>query len=295
MLTSSKHPGLLQRYLSLVKFSHTVFALPFAMLGLTLGVADSGQPLNWQLLVKVLLCMVFTRNAAMAFNRWLDRRYDALNPRTAVREIPAGLIAPQSALLFTLVNSALFILTTWFINPACFYLSFIALFVVLFYSYTKRFTPLCHLVLGLGLALAPVGAYLAVTGYFALLPVLYALVVFTWVAGFDIIYALQDEDFDRSQKLHSIPVALGKRRALGVSNLLHLISGSLVFYAGWLGSFNGLYWAGAAVFAGLLLYQHLIISPTNLRRVNAAFATTNGAASILFATFAILSRTLPLL
>lgn len=288
----SRQPGALQRYLSLVKFSHTVFALPFAMLGLTLGVAESGHGLDVSLLLKVLLCMVFTRNAAMAFNRWLDRRFDALNPRTAVREIPAGLVSPRSALLFTIINAVLFVITTWFINTACFYLSFIALFVVLFYSYTKRFTPLCHLVLGLGLALAPIGAYLAVTGHFALLPVLFAIVVFTWVSGFDIIYALQDDDFDRSQNLHSIPVALGRRRALMVSNLLHVISGSLVFYAGWAGGFNWLYWTGAVVFSGLLLYQHLIISPTDLRRVGAAFATTNGAASILFATFAILSLTL---
>jgi len=284
--------GSLQRYFSLVKFSHTVFALPFAMLGLTLGVVASGQPLTWSLFLKVLLCMVFTRNAAMAFNRYLDRRFDALNPRTAVREIPAGIISPTNALIFTIVNAALFVLTTWFINKACFYLSFIALLVVLFYSYTKRFTALCHLVLGLGLSLAPIGAYLAVTGRFALLPVLFAIVVFTWVSGFDIIYALQDEAFDRSQKLHSIPVALGASRALMVSNLLHVIAAGLVFYAGWVAGFNWLYWAGAVLFAALLLYQHLIISATDLRRVNAAFATTNGAASILFATFAILSLTL---
>lgn len=282
----------MHRYLSLVKFSHTVFALPFAMLGLALGVADSGYFLNWPLLLKVLLCMIFTRNAAMAFNRWLDRKYDALNPRTAIREIPAGLVSPGSALLFTIVNGLLFIATTWFINMACFYLSFIALFVVLFYSYTKRITALCHLVLGLGLALAPIGAYLAVTGKFALLPVLFAIVVFAWVSGFDIIYALQDDDFDRSQQLHSIPVALGRKRALLVSELLHVLAGALVFYAGWLGQFNWLYWTGAVIFSSLLLYQHLIISPTNLRRVNAAFATTNGAASILFASFAILSITL---
>ncbi len=280
------------RYFSLVKFSHTVFALPFAMIGFTLAVIYEQQSFRWDLLMKVLLCMVFARNAAMAFNRWLDRRFDALNPRTAGREIPAGIIPPQHALLFTVVNCILFVVTTWFINKPCFYLSFIALFVILFYSYTKRFTALCHLVLGLGLALAPLGAYLAVTGYFSLLPVLFSAAVFTWVAGFDIIYALQDKDFDKTQKLHSIPAALGIRNALIVSTVLHMGTAICIAAAGIFGQFNWIYWAGAAIFTGLLTYQHLIVKPGDLSRVNMAFANTNGVASITFALLTILSLAL---
>ena len=287
----------INQYLSLVKFSHTVFALPFAMIGLTLGILHQLQvDSNWQwksefpfLLVKVLLCMVFARSAAMAFNRFLDRKIYALNPRTAQREIPAGIISPNHALTFTLINCLLFILTTWFINTLVFYLSFVALFVVLFYSYTKRITPLCHLVLGVGLSLSPIGAFLAVTAQFQLLPVLFSLIVFTWVSGFDIIYALQDEEFDKEQKLYSIPAVLGKRNALNVSNLLHFSSAILVLIAGFYAEGSWLFWLGALVFIGLLLYQHLIVSPNDLSKVNMAFANTNGIASIVFSLFAISS------
>ena len=159
--------------------------------------------------------------------------------------------------------------------------------VVLGYSYTKRFTPLCHLVLGLGLSLAPIGAYLAVTGQFSLLPILFSLAVIFWVSGFDIIYALQDEEFDKSQNLYSIPASLGKAKALRVSELLHFISAACVITAGFYGGFGWLYWIGIAVFAGMLLYQHSIIKPTDLRRVNLAFMTANGIASVVFAVFVI--------
>jgi len=233
--------------------------------------------------------MVFARSAAMAFNRYLDRKYDELNPRTAQREIPAGVISPRNALMFTIINAALFIITTLFINTTVFYLSVIALFVILFYSYTKRITALCHLVLGVGLALSPIGAYLAITGYFKLLPILFSLTVFTWVAGFDIIYALQDEEFDRAHKLHSIPEALGKSKALMVSNILHVLSAIFVIIAGLEGQFHWLYWMGCVVFITLLIYQHLIVKPTDLSRVNMAFANTNGIASISFALLAIVS------
>jgi len=231
--------------------------------------------------------MVFARSAAMAFNRYLDRRFDALNPRTANREVPAGVIKPGHALVFTVVNSCLFVATTWFINSACFYLSFVALFVILFYSYTKRFTALCHIVLGVGLSLSPIGAFLAVTGYFAWLPVLFSLLVLTWVAGFDIIYALQDEAFDRSQQLHSIPAAIGVRNALIVSVLLHLASVVFLIAAGVVGHFNSIYWVGVVFYVALLAYQHMIVKPTDLSKVNMAFANTNGIASVVFAAFTI--------
>ena len=276
----------IKNYLSLVKFSHTIFAMPFAMIGFFLAVRQ-GLSFSWLKLILVIGCMVFARSAAMAFNRYLDKSFDEKNPRTAIREIPAGIISANNALLFVIGNCIAFIALTYFINQLCLYLAPVALFVILFYSYTKRFTPLCHLVLGLGLSLAPIGAYLAVTGEFALLPILFSFTVLFWVSGFDIIYALQDEDFDRAHNLHSIPAWLGKRKALRVSELLHLISGGLVIAAGFYGSFGWLYWLGVAVFCIMLIYQHSIVKPSDLHRVNLAFMTANGIASVVFATFVI--------
>ncbi|MBZ0099110.1 MAG: putative 4-hydroxybenzoate polyprenyltransferase [Taibaiella sp.] len=276
-------------YLSLIKFSHTVFALPFALIGFSLAVIYERHSFEWHLLVKMLLCMVFARTAAMAFNRYLDRRIDARNPRTAKREIPAGVIEPKSALWFVIANCVLFVITCYFINMLVFYLSFVALFVILFYSYTKRFTALCHLVLGVGLSLAPIGAYLVVTGEFSWLPLMFSGIVITWVSGFDIIYALQDESFDRDNRLYSIPAALGVKHALSVSALLHIISAGLVIAVGFVVSLNWLYWAGAALFIGLLIYQHTLVKPYDLSKVNIAFMTTNGIGSIVFAIFTILS------
>jgi 4-hydroxybenzoate polyprenyltransferase len=276
-------------YLSLIKFSHTVFALPFAFIGFCLAIFKDGYIFEPKLLGLMLLCMVFARSAAMAFNRWIDRRFDSLNPRTANREIPAGVIGANPALAFVIVSSILFVATTWLINPLCFALSFVALFVVLFYSYTKRFTALCHLVLGLGLSLAPIGAYLSVTGSFAVLPIFFSLLVLTWVSGFDIIYALQDEAFDRSQQLYSIPAILGTKKALMVSRFLHLGSGALVISAGIYGHFNFLYWIGASVYISMLIYQHRLVKPDDLSRVNIAFINTNSIASICFAIFTILA------
>jgi 4-hydroxybenzoate polyprenyltransferase len=266
--------------------------MPFALIGFTMGYLEytkvnSQMPFDWTLLVKIVLCMVFARSAAMAFNRYLDRRFDALNPRTAQREIPAGVIKPGQAMAFTIINCILFVVTTWFINSACFQLSFVALFVVLFYSYTKRFTALCHVVLGVGLSLSPIGSYLAVTGEFALLPLLFSFAVVTWVSGFDIIYALQDEQFDRSNKLHSIPAAIGTRNSLLVSTVLHILSAGFVFWAGFLGNFSIIYWIGAVFYAALLVYQHMLVKPNDLSKVGIAFANTNGIASVVFACFTI--------
>jgi 4-hydroxybenzoate polyprenyltransferase len=235
----------------------------------------------------VVCCMIFARSAAMAFNRYLDRQYDAKNPRTAVREIPSGIITPKNALVFIIISSILFATCTFFINRLCFYLSPVALLVILGYSYTKRFTPLCHLVLGVGLSLAPIGAYLAVTGVFALLPIIFSIVVLFWVSGFDIIYALQDEEFDKSQQLYSIPAWMGKAKALRVSELLHLVSAAAVIFAGWYGQFGWLYWCGAALFTAMLVYQHSLVKPNDLRKVNIAFMTANGIASVVFAIFVI--------
>ncbi|GAC1386870.1 MAG: UbiA-like polyprenyltransferase [Ginsengibacter sp.] len=287
------------KYLSLIKFSHTIFAMPFALIGFSLAFSSryTGTALNKEVanysnnvylkFILVVLCMVFARSAAMAFNRWLDANYDAKNPRTAVREIPSGVIKPVNALLFVIINCILFITCTYFINILCFYLSFVALFVILFYSYTKRFTTLCHLVLGIGLALAPIGAFLAVTGMFRILPVIFSFIVLFWVSGFDIIYALQDEDFDKSYNLRSIPSAFGKIRALRISEMLHVLAGAMVVLAGYYGHFHFLYWTGALLFLSLLIYQHTIVKHNDLSKVNLAFATTNGIGSVIFSVFVI--------
>lgn len=232
-----------------------------------------------------MLCMVFARSAAMAFNRYTDRHIDAMNVRTQQREIPSGVISERSALIFTVINSLAFITATYFINPLCFYLSPVALMVVLGYSYTKRFTSMSHLVLGLGLALAPIGAYLAVTGAFAFFPVLFSLAVISWVSGFDIIYALQDEEFDRQQQLFSIPALFGGKRALMVSSLLHLMTSVFLFWAFTEGNLGWVYLAGWVAFSLLLVYQHTLVKPGDLSRVNAAFFTTNGIASVILALF----------
>jgi len=302
-----------KKYLSLVKFSHTIFALPFAMIGFFIGLMGYqtitsnipgwhvvvgrssffGKPISLSIedlgikFFLVLVCMVTARSAAMAFNRYLDRSFDAKNPRTAIREIPAGIISPNSALRFTILSCSLFLVSCYFINSICFYLSPVALFVILFYSFTKRFTPLCHLVLGLGLSLAPIGAYLAVTGRFDILPVLFSFAVIFWVSGFDIIYALQDIEFDQSQQLYSIPSVLGKVKALRVSELLHVLSAGCVIAAGIYGGFHWLYWLGIAVFVGMLFYQHSIVKPNDLSKVNIAFMTANGIASVVFGIFVI--------
>jgi len=273
----------MKKYFSLVLFAHSIFALPFAMIGFFLGVTTTDHPFSWLLLVLVLLCMVFARNSAMAFNRYLDRDIDAKNPRTQMRDIPAGRVGANEALIFVIVNCILFIITTKFINNLCFYLSPVALFVVLFYSYTKRFTALCHLVLGLGLSLAPIGAYIAVTGQFDIVPVLYSFAVLFWVGGFDIIYALQDEDFDRTEKLHSIPAALGIKNALNLSVALHICSALCVILPIFFTTFSWVYYIGVAFFCSMLIYQHLLVKPTDISKVNKAFATTNGFASLIFA------------
>ncbi len=284
-LTSNK---MVSNYLSLVKFSHTIFALPFAIIGYFLGIHFTDKSFDIKLFLLIILCMVFARSAAMAFNRYIDRKIDEQNLRTAVREIPSGTVKPISALLFVIANCLLFVATTFFINSICFYLSPVALVVVLGYSFTKRFTSLCHVVLGIGLSLAPIGAYLAVTGEFAWLPLFFSFAVLFWVSGFDIIYALQDEDFDKSKNLKSIPVRLGKKGALMLSTLFHIVSASFIIYAGYYAHFTIWYWAGATVFTGLLFYQHTLVKHDDLSKVNIAFFTTNGIASVIFAVFVLM-------
>jgi 4-hydroxybenzoate polyprenyltransferase len=285
-----------KNYLSLVKFSHTIFAMPFALIGFVLGIAAlKSNQINVatnEVVIRfflVLICMITARSAAMGFNRYLDRHFDQLNPRTAIREIPAGIIKAEKALAFVIVNALIFIVTTFFINPICFYLSPVALFVILFYSYTKRFTYLCHLVLGVGLSLAPIGAYLAVTGEFDIVPLLFSFAVVFWVSGFDIIYALQDVEFDASQSLYSMPSHWGGDKALKIARVFHVISASFIIAAYFIGVFHWLYLIGMMVFIGMLIYQQSIVKPNDLSKVNLAFMTANGIASIVFSIFVITS------
>ncbi len=276
----------IQKYLSLIKFSHTVFALPFAIIGFSLAIHSGKAEFNIQKFILVVLCMVFARSAAMAFNRYIDKKFDAKNPRTAIREIPAGIISANSAIIFVFICSVSFVVCAYLINSLCFYLSPVALIVILGYSYTKRFTPLCHLILGVGLALAPVGAYIALTEEFAVLPVLLGILVLFWVSGFDIIYALQDEEFDKSHNLKSIPVYFGKKNALRLSELLHLITAIIVVVIYFTGNFNWLFLTGMLLFIVFLIYQHTLVKPNDLSKVNLAFGTSNGIASVVFCLFA---------
>ncbi|MGB8490526.1 MAG: UbiA-like polyprenyltransferase [Bacteroidales bacterium] len=275
------------KYISLIKFAHTVFAMPFAMIGFVLAITKDEYHFSLRLLILIILCMIFARNAAMGFNRLADRKFDSLNPRTSMREIPSGKLDYRPVAIFVVVNAGLFIAATGFINRLTLILSPVALLVILGYSLTKRFTSLCHFILGLGLSLAPVGAYISVTGTFSLLPVIYSLIVITWVSGFDIIYALQDDEFDRQQKLYSLPSVAGRSRALSVSGMVHAATALLVIWAGIEGNGSYFFWIGAAIFVGLLIYQHIIVRPDDLRKVTLAFQTTNGLASLLFAVFVI--------
>ena len=274
-------------YLSLVRFGHTVFAMPFALIGFFLAISREEYSFSLRLFLLVILCMIFARNAAMGFNRLADNKHDALNPRTKNREIPSGRISTRSAAVFVLVNSVLFIIAAGLINRLTLLLSPVALIIILGYSLSKKITALCHFILGLGLSLAPVGAYISVTGSFALLPIIYSLIVLTWVSGFDIIYALQDDEFDKNNRIYSIPSVTGRKRALAIAALIHFITAILIIYAGYIDNGGIFFWTGALVFILLLIYQHLIVKPDDLSRVNVAFGTTNGIASILFAAFVI--------
>ena len=264
-------------FLSLVVFAHTVFALPFALLSAVLaaGGVPSLRTLGW-----ILAAMVGARSAAMSFNRIVDRHIAARNPRTARREIPAGVVSPAAAAIFCAGSAALFVVAAAQLNRLCLWLSPVALAVVLGYSYAKRVTAAAHLVLGLSLAIAPVGAWVAVTGAFALPPVLLGLAVLFWVAGFDVIYSLQDLDFDRREGLRSIPARFGAARALQIARLFHGAT-LVLLYAVFLSVHGGwLFGAAVVVAGGFLVRQHRLVSPADLSRVDAAFFTANGWLSV---------------
>lgn len=279
--------GTIARYASLVKFSHTIFAMPFALAAYVYALYSTNTPFHWVLLVQILLCMVFARNAAMGFNRWADRRTDAENPRTAEREIPRGVISAKAALWFVVVNAVLFIAAAAFINKLTFFLAPVALFVIIGYSYTKRFTAWSHIILGLSLSIAPMGAYIAVTGTIALAPMVLAALVLTWVAGFDIIYSLQDAEFDRHHGLHSVPARFPGWKGLSISILLHIVSVYAVVMFGLYVGGKTLYWTGAGLFIALLVLQHCLVTPSRQRNIGVAFGTVNGVAGIVYAAFTI--------
>jgi 4-hydroxybenzoate polyprenyltransferase len=265
------------RFLSLITFSHTIFALPFALLATVLAAGGVPPP---RTLFGILAAMVGARSAAMAFNRIVDRDVDAENPRTARREIPAGAVSVTAAAMFCALSAAVFVAAAWFLNPLCFALSPLALAIILGYSFTKRLSVLSHLVLGMSLAIAPVGAWIAVTGRLAATPVVLGLSVLFWVAGFDVIYSLQDEAFDRGHGLFSLPARLGARRALDFSTAFHALSLALLYGVFVLAGGGPLFGIGVALAGLFLVRQHALVSPKDLSRVNGAFFTANGWLSV---------------
>ena len=277
----------MKRYFSLVKFAHTIFAMPFALMAFVYALWSTKAEFEWILLAQVVLCMVFARNVAMGFNRWADRHIDKENPRTADREIPAGVISPRNAMIFVVVNALLFIATARTINTLTTVLSPVALAVIMFYSYCKRFTSLAHLVLGLSLGIAPAGAYIAVTGDLTWQVCLLSLLVLTWCGGFDIIYALQDAEFDRKRGLHSIPSKFSVATSLYISIALHCISiATLVLFALNLPQ-SWVLWCGVALFTAILVAEHILVTPKKQRSIGIAFGTLNGLASLTLAGFVI--------
>lgn len=278
-----------KNYLRLVTLSHIIFALPFALIGYFWAVYPTDIDFSWKFFVLVVVAVVFASNSAMSFTRVTDRFIDKRNPRTASREIPSGKIHPRHAFMFSMFNAVFFIITTYFINKLVFYLSPAALVVILGYTYTKRFTTLCHFVLGMALALTPVAAYLAVTGKWSLVPVLFSAIVFLWVTGFDILYSIQDEDFDKEEYIKSIPAVYGRKKAWIISAILHLGVILLVIKTGLIINTGFYFWIGAAAFILLMALQYLSIKASDPKKISFAFATLNGLASLLFAGFTIFS------
>ena len=275
--------------LEMIKFEHTVFALPFALISAILaartlpGGVPGARSIFW-----ILMAMVGARSAAMAFNRIVDARFDARNPRTANRAIPAGLLSVGQVWLFTVAAIVLFVFAAYQLNPLCLALAPVALLVVLGYSFTKRFTSLSHLALGFGIGIAPIGAWIAITGRLELIPLMLGAVVMLWIGGFDIIYALQDVDFDREAGLFSLPKAIGKGPALLVSRVMHALMLAILAAVGIAAGLGWLYFAGVMVVAGLIAYEHSIVSPTDLSRVNVAFFTMNGWVGVALFVFVLL-------
>ena len=278
--------------LDMIKFEHTIFALPFALISFLLAIRITPGGFNGVTLFWIVVAMVGARSAAMAFNRLVDADYDGQNPRTAKRHLPAGLLTRPQVTLFLLVAVVLFEIAAWRLNRLCLLLSPVALFAVLGYSYTKRFTALCHLFLGFAIGIAPIGAWIAVRGTLDIVPILLGAVVMCWIGGFDIIYALQDYDFDRESTLFSLPKAVGKSNALNISRLLHMVAVALLAAVGRLEHLHLLYFIGVVVVAGLILYEQSLVKPDDLSRVDMAFFTLNGWVSVSLFAFVLLDSLL---
>ena len=269
--------GRIGLYGRMIRFSHSVFALPFALSSAVIaaGTGISGRQVAW-----ILVAMVGARSAAMGFNRLADQPFDARNPRTAGRELPRGAISRGEVWVFVAASAATLVVAAAMLNPLCLALSPVALLIVFGYSYTKRFTALSHVFLGLALAIAPMGAWLAIRGRFEAPPVVLGLAVLFWVAGFDTIYACQDEAFDRAEGLHSLPARLGTRRALVLARVFHVIAVALLAAVYALAPLHPIYLAGVGVVAGLLIYEHSLVRADELSRIDAAFFTVNGWISL---------------
>ena len=279
--------GSIKDYFGLVKFAHTLFAMPFALIAFVYAIAKSGAQFSWLLLAQVVLCMVFARNTAMGFNRWADRHIDKLNPRTVGREMPAGKISPRGALAFVAVNALLFVATASTINSFTAILSPVALAVVMFYSYCKRFTALAHLVLGFSLGIAPAGAYIAASGTLTVAPCILSLLVMTWCGGFDIIYALQDAGFDRANGLHSIPARFSAAASLRISMALHAASIVLLVAFAMYCNRTPVLWTGVVLFCAIIVLEHILVTPSRQKNIGIAFGTLNGVASLALSLFTI--------
>ncbi|MEZ6041456.1 MAG: UbiA-like polyprenyltransferase [Planctomycetaceae bacterium] len=270
-----------RHFLELIRFSHTVFALPFALLAAVMAWFEPGTVFRVRDLVGILLCMVFARSAAMAFNRLVDRRIDAANPRTSGRHIPAGLLSVKAVVAFTIITSLAFLAATLVFLPKLWplRLSIPVLLFLLGYSYSKRWTSLCHYWLSAALMMSPIAAWIAVRDEIALPPLLLAGVVFFWVGGFDILYACQDAEFDQTSRLHSIPARFGIPRALQIAFVSHVMTIAMLFLLWWYASMGKIFLTGSIAITGLLFYEHSLVKPGDLKRVNMAFFNVNAAIS----------------
>ncbi len=276
----------LSAYLSLIKFSHSVFALPFALT--SAFIASGGVPPAEKFLW-IIVAMVSARTSAMALNRIIDREIDRLNPRTSMREIPSGRVSLLEALGLVITSLIVFILSAWMLNDLCFRLSFVAILFILLYSYTKRFTWLSHFFLGFTISGAPIGAWLAVTGYFEPKILYLGFAVMFWIAGFDILYALQDREFDRKFGLYSIPAIFGVKSAITISRIAHMITWILLLITGIAFGLKGPYYIGLVIAGALLFYEHRLVRPDDLSRLDMAFFNMNGYLSIVTFLFTALS------
>lgn len=287
-MSTATVPEKFRALLEMIKFSHTIFAFPFALMGVVLAALESGGPPTLGQLFWICLAMVGARSGAMGLNRIIDARIDKQNPRTAGRHIPAGLVSHREAWTLVAGSFGLLLLAAWMLNPLCFYLSPVALAFLLLYSYCKRFTALAHVVLGICLAAAPIGAWIALRGDIAWPILALGLAVLFWVAGFDIFYALQDLEFDRQAGLHSIPAKLGAEGSIRLARLFHVLMVALLLALPFGTSLGWIYLCGVLVVVGLLVYEHLLVKADDLSRLDAAFFNMNGYISVTIFAFTLL-------